>query len=400
MMLGKTNITAIKEGTTVTDIEDYSWKSMKIDGVSSDFIKAVYGNNMLAAITRDGAVLCTVDGENWKKTQIDTEGDYELEDIIWTGSQYIIAGNRKEIVLEEDSTFMYHGMVITSENLVDFIIDEDADNTYSRYYAIVEKDGSHIIISKEYNRSVDEAGVYAVTKNNSGSVKKLIATLRTYVGQRITCSNKYEVVVAKNNGSGAIYVGGSIDSAGISYCIYRTSDWMEYYGEHMSGTAYDFLSMFECKGYLYYCDINGNLGYSLYKIVSNVRVDLIYKGKPLFFIDAVYINKCEIFLTKNSLLVIRNGDSITDKMESDLIEITYDFEIKFIKKAFNKLYIFGAGGNILVSCDGAQNDEISAVKTMSAIKALYDAKAYTDEKYAALEARIIELENKIDLIVD
>lgn len=406
-MLGKTNITAIQESTNVTDIEDYIWKSMKIDGVNSDFVKAVYGNDMLVAITRDGTIVSTADGENWKKTRIETEDAYELEDIIWTGSQYVMVGNRKEIVTETGlgntgsnnttTSYKYHGMIVKSKQLTEFSIEEDEDNFYSRYYAVVEKDGSYIIISKEYKKNADGTqdsdggGVYAVTKNASGSVKTRIAKCTVYQNSECYHFNRCKVIVAKNNGGGAVFVEEQNDS---HYGVYKTSDWMAYHGSTMAtGTSYEFLAMFECKGYLYYCEAQGN-GYYLSKIISTSTVNIICKDIPIFFIDAVYFNKCEIFLTRNSMLVIRTGESIAEKIADELIEITYDFEIKFVEKAFNKLYIFGAGGNILCSSDEAQNNEGIAVKTMSATKALYDAKTYTDEKYAALEARIIELENR------
>ena len=409
MMLGKTNITAINKSTIVTDIEDYSWKSIKIDGVNSDFIKAVYGNNMLVAITRDGTIVSTADGENWKKTRIETEGSYELEDIIWTGSQYVMVGNRKELVTETaigntgsnntTISYKYHGIIVTSQQLTEFSIEEDEENFYSRYYAVVEKDGSYIIISKEYRKmdggkhDPDGGGVYAVTKNESGSIKKKIAKCVVYQDSECYHFNNDKVVVAKNNnGGGAVYVEERNNNT--SYGVFKTSDWEQYYGNNMGiGSGYEFMSMFECKGYLYYCESQGD-GYYLSKIISISTEDIICKKLPIFFIDAVYFNKCEIFLTRNSMLVIRAGESIAEKITDGLIEVTYDFEIRFIEKAFNKLYIFGVGGNILSSSDEEQNNEGSAVKTMSATKALFDARAYADEKYAALEARIIELENR------
>lgn len=408
MMLGKTNLTTIKESTTVTDIEDFSWRSIKIDGVNSDFIKAVYANNTLAAITRDGTIVSTADGENWRKTRIETEGSYELEDIIWTGSRYVMVGNRKELVTESGlgntdsnnttTSYKYHGIIVISQQLTEFSIEEDQENFYSRYYAVVDKDGDYIIISKEYKKMDGDkhdpngGGVYAVTKSESGRVKQKIAECTVYQNSECYHFNMVKVIVAKNNGGGAVFVVEENNGTS-SYGVYKTSDWAKYHGYKTSSTAYDFLAIFECKGYLYYCEAQGN-GYYLSKIISISTVDIICKDIPVFFVDAVYFNKCEIFLTRNSMLVIRAGESIAEKIADGLIEITYDFEIKFIEKAFNKLFIFGAGGNILSSSDETQNNEGIAVKTMSATKALFDARAYTDERYAALEARIIELENR------
>lgn len=78
-----------------------------------------------------------------------------------------------------------------------------------------------------------------------------------------------------------------------------------------------------------------------------------------------------------------------------MVEITYDFSMKYIVKAFNKMYIFGTGGNILVSSNENRNEDSLAVQTMSAMRALYDAKIYTNEKYEELDTRLTELERQL-----
>ncbi len=400
-MLGKTNITAIKESTTVTDIEDLRWKPIKIDGVNSDFVKAVYGNNMLVAITRDGTIVSTTDGENWKKTRIETEGSYELEDIIWTGSQYVMVGNRKEIVTEEkENTYKYHGIIVISEQLIDFSIEEDGDNTYSRYYAAIKQDEKLIIISKEYKNDIAWAGVYAVVKDSNGILKQRIILCEVRSNAVFKDLNNYKIIVAKKNSGGAVYVEDN-HAPGVS--IYRvnrmntTLDWINYSSRQitLSETARNrAFSVFECKDSLFYYD---DTNHNLKKILDNNSYVVVSQNKEFFFIDAIYFNRCEIFLNGHNMLVIKSGDSMEDKTLEDLIEITYDFEMRFVEKAFGGLYIWGTEGNILVSSDEVKDEEVIAVKTMSAVKALYDAKIYTDERYAALEARIIELENLTDL---
>ncbi|MBD5632442.1 MAG: hypothetical protein HDP34_04365 [Clostridia bacterium] len=406
-MLGKTNITAIKEGTTVTDIEEYSWKSIKVNGVNSDFVKAVYGNNMLVAITRDGTIVSTADGENWEKTRIEMEGSYELEDIIWTGSQYIMVGNRKEIVTEKiiqegdsASVYKYHGIKVTSERLLDFLVEEDEDNIYSRYYAIVEKDEKQIIISKEYKDYPENAGVYAVFKDSNGTLKKKIS--KCTVSQDRICGhlNDHKVVVAKKNSGGAVYIednhfiGLTSSTAPNAYNkIWITSDWLSYSSIQVqnSSTQERAFSVFECKDSLFYYKDDYH---TLLKILNENSQTTVSQNVAFLFLDAIYFNKCEILVNGHNMLVIRSGENIADKTLEDLIEITYDFEIRFIEKAFSGLYIFGTEGNILVSSDEIKNEEAIAVKTMSATKALHDAKVYADEKYAVLEARIIELEKR------
>lgn len=413
-MLGKTNITAIQESTNVTDIEDYIWKSMKIDGVNSDFVKAVYGNDMLVAITRDGTIVSTADGENWKKTRIETEDAYELEDIIWTGSQYVMVGNRKEIVTESaigegdsENVYRYHGIIVTSEQLVEFSIEEDTDNSYSRYYAVIEKEEKRIIISKEYKNDLVNAGVYAIAKDFNGILKKKIYTCSVSSERICGNLNDYKIIVAKKHSGGAVYVedNHSDNATQKDYNgIYVTLDWMKYSYICVDTTSKNTvaLSMFECKDtLLFYANPMSYDGiHQIYQILDGEKYPF-NGGHRLWLLDAVYFNKCEVFVNAHSMIVVRPEDNnIGYKTPEDLIDITYDFEIRFIEKAFAGLYIFGTDGNILASSDEAKNEELTAVKTMSAVRALYDAKAYADEKYAALEARIMKLENRVDLTAD
>ena len=60
--------------------------------------------------------------------------------------------------------------------------------------------------------------------------------------------------------------------------------------------------------------------------------------------------------------------------------------------AFGQLFIFGNQGVILKSSAETNNEEAIAVQELSAKKALADAKRYTDEQFAVLEARIAALE--------
>ena len=69
-MLGKTNINVLTEGTIVTEIEDYRWIQMQ-SGIFSDFVKAIYKNGYLVAITADGKVVYTTDGEVWQVSTLE-----------------------------------------------------------------------------------------------------------------------------------------------------------------------------------------------------------------------------------------------------------------------------------------------------------------------------------------
>lgn len=76
----------------------------------------------------------------------------------------------------------------------------------------------------------------------------------------------------------------------------------------------------------------------------------------------------------------------------DLIEIAPELTMNCITKAFGQLYIFGNQGAVLKSSVETNNESSIMVQALSAKKALAEAKKYTDEQFAVLEARIAALE--------
>lgn len=90
-MLGKTNISTLSEGAIVTEIEDFKWIQIQ-SGIYGNFVKAVCKNGYLAAITADGTVVYTTDGEVWQTSVLEYE-DCKLNDIYWDGSRFILVGS-------------------------------------------------------------------------------------------------------------------------------------------------------------------------------------------------------------------------------------------------------------------------------------------------------------------
>ena len=120
-MLGKTNITTLSEGAVVTEIEDYRWVQMQ-SGVYGNFVKAVYANEYLAAITADGTVAYTEDGEVWQTYTPEYE-DCRLNDIYWDGRRFIIVGSYGFTDTDSDKKYQ-RGLILTT---ADFSIYEKVE---------------------------------------------------------------------------------------------------------------------------------------------------------------------------------------------------------------------------------------------------------------------------------
>ncbi len=376
-MLGKTNITALKEGGIVTDVEDFSWVSMQ-SGVHTDFVRCIYENGYLAAITPDGAIVWTKDGEVWNTVKLEYE-DCWLNDIDWDGERFVLAGSCKEMISNRAETSRM--LVFTR----DFEVFEKMENFAAEdceIHYIFPKNGKYIILT---------GGFYY----SSGTERMHINTIDLTTGEYENISEMY-VIAMKNNRKRYAFC--AKNASGIlAYTNMAREDERYLYKADNSVKRLSKIknvSVFECKGVLYYIQLLQEENYNLVKVTDSGEELTMCTGQNFAFVDGVYFNGCELFINNHEMLVVRKGESIADKTVDDLIEIAPEMILNCITKAFGQLYIFGNQGVILRSSVEINNENAIAVQTLSAKKALADAKAYADSRYAELEARIAELEGK------
>lgn len=386
-MLGKTNITTIEKDNIVSNIEEYIWKNTGLNGVSGTFVKAVYENDIIVGITRDGTIAYTRDGENWEVTRLDLEDRYELSDIIWDGSRYVMVGSKAEGEI-------VHGLIAVSDDLADFTITIETDCYCSKYFTILKKDSGYILISAESGKA-RTIGTEIKFMSRVGDLTDWESEVSIPIG--FPSNGKYYlpeyfdriyVGAAKKTNGFLLYLKYPIYSTtSVGHHVYASPDGVEFISFCKQGTNtgdkpynQQMVSVFECKDSLYFLWIHTDFSYGLHKIIGIGEEAVMTTGINFAFVDAVYFNKCEIFINNHEMLVINPGERISDKTLDNLVEITYDFSMTSIVKAFGKLYVFGTDGKVLVSGDEMENEESTSVKTMSAAKALYDAKAYTDKK--------------------
>lgn len=400
-MLGRTNITTVKGGTIVSDISDYVWNDAGTLNINSSFKKAFYANNILVAITKGGFVIYTRDGENWEEASPNIDVEYKIFDGIWDGHKFVFVGHHST-----DQEDVCQALIVTTEDFQNYEIMRDCQNsTYysSSFYAIfLREDATYTIIYAFVGNqalSNPETRVYFLKGDltNLSLGDLLVGCGNTGGGKRQL--NSVEVEIAECTDCFIFYIKArdQYSASNISYVhkigIADRGDGNIQLKEEKTATSADIVKVFECKDSLYYMTLEGETSRLVRKKnFSNENETVVSDNKNWGFVDAVYFNRCEIFITDHQMLVVKPGENIADKTESDLVDISYDISLRTIIKAFEKLYIFGTDGTILVSSDEIKNENAVAVKTMTAVKALYEAKGYTDEKYAELEERVSKLE--------
>lgn len=386
-MLGKTNINTLTEGTIVTEIEDYRWIQMK-SGIFSDFVKAIYKNDYLAAITADGKVVYTTDGEVWTVSVLEYE-DCKLHDIDFDGSQFILVGSCKMVKIDAPTEKIQTGLIVTT---IDFVSYEKKDSISSNihvwdYLAVYPQNGKYIVIANIGNY-IGGTG-YVCIGNLKGQWEK---------EQKIKKVTQCETFSIAKNSDRIMLAGLDMMDSILHYRICQIVNNVEaeanrnYEIAKQDNQNLKIISVFECKDELYYICLRENEKYEFGRVLHSGDVILMSSDINYMFKGGVYFNGCQIFINAHEMLVVKKGENFADKTLDDLAEIAPEVTMNCINKAFGQLYIFGNQGTILKSSVETNNEEVIAVQALSAKKALAEAKKYADDRYAALEARIVVLE--------
>ena len=378
-MLGKTNVTALREGAIITDVEDYRWVRIP-SGTYGDFVKAVYKNERLAAVTADGKVVHTADGEVWEVSEPGFAG-CRFNDIEWDGSRFVLAGS-----CTDENTSGKAGLVLTTTDFAAYEKKElSGIGGVKEYLAVLARNGSYILVTSK------PGVVYTDLERGTqgGSLK--------YNGEY----NTVNVSAVKNTGRILVYLyerggGHPVVSHVHSLCMVD-GDSCRRLKTYDSGAAQDkaAVSLLECKDALYAMGLLSGLNYNLEKITDANEIMVMSTGQNFMFVDGIYFNGCQIFINSHEMLVVRKGEGLAGKTSDDLKEIAPEAALKCVAKAFGQLFLFGSQGLILRSSVETDNEGAIAVQTLSAKKALAEAKVYADQRIGELEKRIAELEKKL-----
>lgn len=401
-MLGKTNITTLSEGAVVTEIEDYKWIQMQA-GITGNFVKAVYENGCLAAITADGIIAYTTDGEVWNTSAPEYES-CQLNDIYWDGNRFILTGSHSITITDSDMTLQM-GLILTT---VDFLsyeqIEVPGENSIG--------DGTSVWISEYLGVYMENRKYFmmAVKKTGSISTANHTITLKTIYLCRVIGDlvNKWETEISRYfdrlnplfsiaksinkfivsyNGT---YTNGSRTESVDAVSIFNNYEKKDIEVKSQSDNLRT--PVFECRNELYYMRLYSSYNYEFGKVLENDEKIVLSQNINYGFVDGIYFNECQLFISSHAMLIVKKGESIADKTIDDLVEIAPELTMNCITKAFGQLYIFGNQGAVLKSSVETNNEEAITVQALSAKKALAEAKKYTDEQFVVLEARIAALE--------
>lgn len=394
-MLGKTNITTLSEGGTATEVEDFSWIKME-SGTYADIEKAICENGYLAALTADGSVLFTKDGEYWETMKPDYT-DCRLNDITWDGRRFLLVGSCKDDTVNTDDTV---GLVLATADFrtVEKLqlleeklqLPEYASGQYcAEYFAVLPQNGKYVLVSRGGKQ------LYLVVTDFINAITSCAA-----VKTGVTNPRKFlKVSTAKNADTIIVYTyveWASGANTAYAQVVVKIKD-----GESsplrltLPNTSGVVAAVFECKSVLYVQFLIAvSSKYPLYRITESGETGSVSEEQNYMFRNGVYFGGCQLFINSHDMLIVRKNENIADKTVDDLIEIAPEDTMEFVLKAFGQLYIFGKRGLILKSSAEASEPNTVLVQTLSAKRALGEAKSYADAKYRELEERIARLETQ------
>ncbi len=323
------------------EIENAEWVKVP-SGTYSDFLKAIYKNGYLVAITADGTILYTQDGEIWNDSKPEyqdcglTDIDYDGEKFLITGS-YTSGGRTAGLLLATEDFRAYEQIHVQNS--------DDSETEYdSEYCAVYPRNGMFIVIARRKNTDWHPFFWYIGDLKNEWVHKKPVIPSNSYISGASYISIKS--AVAKNSGN--MFLCTQFCKT-LSSSIYNGVQWFrcDMIGaeENVRNIYTSSGRVFECKDTLFYCSVYGS-GIKFLKLKSDDIKD-ISTADSFTFIDGCYFNECEVFITEHAVLVVKKGENISEKTTSDLMEIAPENAMTCIVKAFGRPYIFGNRGLIM-----------------------------------------------------
>lgn len=325
------------------ELENTIWTQVP-SGTYSNFVKAICKNGYPIAITADGTVVYSTDGESWEKSKPEYR-DCKFTDIDWDGERYLITGS---YVTAESNTV---GLLLTTEDFkqyskIDIHNGKDTDTAYDAgYYAVYPANGKYIVVAVRKGENNEESlCAYICDFANEGIVVR--TPVVTFGITRV-----YNAKVEKNSIGMLVhtyYRSGSStpnDYEGIFKLshkgIFTTIFW-----ESASNDC-SHINVFSCKDALYYFSDHASDKYEICKVLESNEKIAISTGKNFAFVGGVYFNTSEAFINAHGMLIVKRGENIAEKTVDDLIEISPETSMSCITKAFGRIYIFGNQGMIL-----------------------------------------------------
>ncbi len=321
------------------ELENTSWVRVS-SGTNSNFTKAISPNGYPVAITEDGTVAYSFDGRSWE-TSKPAYQDCRFTDIDWDGERFLITGSYTN---EVSHTV---GLLLATEDFKEYRKLEipnslDSDTNYDTcYYAVYPVNGKYAVIASRTS-GMERLLVYVGDLINNWTVT------RTVQGGGLTSTRICSVEVAKNSTGMLAHFKHEVYTGTNAYnCVVRISSEGEY-KTIFNEASPRAVSVFGCKDILY-CFIYPLVGEcELAKIIGSGEKVVVSTGQNFEFLGGVYFNNSEVFINHNSMMVVKNGESIGDKSVNDLLDASPEAAMRCITKAFGLIYIFGNRGLILV----------------------------------------------------
>ena len=326
------------------EIENADWVKVS-SGVYSSFTRAVFRNGYLAAITADGTVVYTTDGENWKRSRPEYQ-DCSLTDIDWDGGRFLLTGSYTDgtgktagLILTTDDWMKYRK--ISVENSTDSETDYDTE-----YCAVYPANGKYVIVAKHKKTDISYHYIYVYVGDleNEWTEKKQLSVssfLKSIQSVKIV-KNSAEMLMCVNY---SYNPGTSLQWSSNVYKI-NDSGAVTWITEERSGQTPQ-IHVLECRDVLYYYSTSSAVKYKLVKVLASNEQVTVSTDQNYAFADAVYFNEDEIFINAHSMLTVKKGESISDKTVADLVEIAPEDTMTCITRAFGRPYIFGNRGLVM-----------------------------------------------------
>lgn len=374
-MTGRTNIIPTRTAAITSDefdLKNVQWNAVVLD-TSDNCVCTLYEKDTIVLLFSKGSVSWSYDGEKWNTKKL---GNFVFQYIFYDGKQFLICGSSND-----------NGLIITT-------VDFESFTTYDKFTSSVQSqynlnfcggfyDGNaYRFIALETNISSISARYNVYTwQGETLDTLKAKKEILSQTGGQLNLKYSYNgkrcnVIICWINGSSANVA---------SYKNYYSADGIDYVSAEITSIQSRELSYINIKsldGIAYvFCNEK------LYRSLSGTTWTLISEIESMRDITKIN-NQFFIIGTPNKGLITQGNESISEKTSNDLQILIDDVVVTNVIYALERVVMVCNGGIVCYASQKNADPETEAVKTMSARKALSDAKVYTDSKFEEMKKYI------------
>lgn len=341
---------------------------------SDDFIKVIYGGGRFVAISENGSIAYSTEGQTWTVRKL---GDYTFFDIDYINGTYFIVGGADTKGLILLSTDLINWKAETTE-IDPAVIPADIASLQSLQFRGIRSNGREYILIATAIYAKSGTSYYAPCVYAGSDIKALKIV---FIKAGASTTNGISRILKGNSRIGLLYQQSSAcyilhtsdgsnceDTRLPSYSPSPRNHAFFYEGYFLQGAHY--MPSMTSSSYEKYAHMYRSINLKEWEIMGpGVKHDSDKVDLP-YFIGAVRIGSCSLYIGEHMGMLLADGEDMLEKTQADCFNISQSVTINSVVRSDKRIVCVGNGG-IIFSANVDINDKDLEIEPSTVNQEIY-----------------------------